>query len=527
MSSRSRRVNRGKRQSSVYANTLGDEGVLYIHPAKQGIDVNFDEQAGRFYGLIPVGVPALINLLRLNGIEVRGLSYPHERQLNPAFNLKNWLKVHHGARVVLIDLHWYEHCYGAISVARAVREALPDAWIVMGGLTASGFSSEILANFPEVDFIIRGDAEQPLLTLVKQLLKVSRRLSNQLSLHDIPNLSFREGERIVENAMTYTATTAELDALNFADLNFLEHQNEYCVNEYIVTDLQAALQALGTKPFRGRWLCSARGCHFECSYCGGCNSAHKRLAGRSRLVIRSPARIVDELRCLEEVGVLQASLSYDIAEMGDTYWQEFFKDMKDNDVHIGLYNEFFQLPTPDFIEAFVKCVDMAHSCVALSPLSGSETVRHLNGKHFSNIDLFDTLALLNQYNANVFIYFSMNLPGEDKQAFQETLELARDISYFYPAKLLKIFNTFHTLDPFSPMALNPDKYNIQINYSSFMDYYNYCRDTQFASNDARIGLRRGFDLTDPNARSLKAMADAWDLECLGKENSWRPVPPKW
>jgi hypothetical protein len=120
----------------------------------------------------------------------------------------------------------------------------------------------------------------------------------------------------------------------------------------------------------------------------------------------------------------------------------------------------------------------------------------------------------------------LNLPGEDKQAFQETLELARQISDFYPTKLLKVFNTCHTLDPFSPMALHPDKYNIQVSFSSFMDYYNYCRDTQFASMEARTGLRRGFDPKDPGTRSLKAMADAWDLECLGKENSWRPIPPK-
>ena len=527
MGAKSGRAGRGVSQRSVHAHPSGDARVLYIHPAKQGIDVKLDSQAGRAYGLIPVGVPALVNLLRLNGIEVRGLNYPLERQLNPAFNLKNWLRAHDGARAVLIDLHWYEHCYGAISVARAVRTALPEAWTVLGGLTASGFSNEILENFPVVDFVIRGDAERPLLALVQRLLRAGRRSSAHPSLGDIANLSYRDGRTIVENEATYTATAADLDALNFADLSFLEHRKEYYVNEYIVTDLQAALQALETSPYWGRWLCTARGCHYECSYCGGCKSAHKRLAGRNGLVIRSPARVVDELKDLKEAGVIQASLSYDIAEMGEAYWQEFFVRLRDSGVIIGLYNEFFQLPKPAFIEAFVKSVDMTHSCVALSPLSGSERVRRLNGKHYSNRELFDTLALLHQYNACIFAYFSLNLPGEDERSFRETLELARQIYEFYPSRLLQILNTCHTIDPFSPMSLYPEKYGIQVSMSSFMDYYTYCQDTQLASREARTELHRGFMLSDPLARSLEAMADAWDAERMGKETSWWPVPPKW
>src|SRR5512141_2489354 len=88
--------------------------VLYIHPAKQGPDFLPETDTGRPYGLIPLGLPAVVNVLRANGIRVEGVVHPLEKQLDPSFELKTWLRERSGAKVILIDLHWYEHCYGAI-----------------------------------------------------------------------------------------------------------------------------------------------------------------------------------------------------------------------------------------------------------------------------------------------------------------------------------------------------------------------------------------------------------------------------
>ncbi len=93
--------------------------ILYIHPSKQGVDFDPGKSPmGRPYGLIPVGVIALANLLEENGLEVCGLNYPLERVLNRQFSLREWLRGQHQARLVMIDLHWYEHCYGAIHTAK-------------------------------------------------------------------------------------------------------------------------------------------------------------------------------------------------------------------------------------------------------------------------------------------------------------------------------------------------------------------------------------------------------------------------
>ncbi|HEX7433765.1 MAG TPA: radical SAM protein [Anaerolineaceae bacterium] len=501
--------------------------VLYIHPSKQGIAYRSNKDMGRPYGLFPLGLPGLINRLRENGIRVRGVNHSLEVELDDTFSLATWLSRQQKAKVVLIDMHWYEHCYGAIDAAHWVKQVLPDALVVMGGLSATAFSRQILENFREVDFIIRGDAEKPLLELVQLLLKTDRQAADRVDLGRIPNLSYRKEGQVVENGMAYTGATEDLDDLNFVDIDFMDHYQEYCAHEYVVTDITAARRALESKPFTGRWLCTARGCKYHCSYCGGSKESNKILANRFGIVPRSAEKVVADLGRLKELGVIQASLSYDIAEMGKDYWQDFFARLRASGTEISIYNEFFQLPEAAFIDDFVRSVDMSQSCVALSPLSGNERVRRLNGKHFSNEALFDMLNLLNQHHFYVFVYFSLNLPGENEETLKETIDLARDIYDFYPANLLKILDTVHTLDPISPMALSPEKYGIRTSMSSFMDFYQYCYNTRNGSDDARTEQYRGYTFADPQARSMEKMADRWDRERIGRESSWWPTPPSW
>jgi radical SAM superfamily enzyme YgiQ (UPF0313 family) len=502
--------------------------VLYIHPAKQGPAFSGDETMGRPYGVIPVGLPALVNTLRSNGIQVRGVVHPMEVQLNPRFDLRGWLLSHAGAKIILIDLHWYEHCYGAIETAQFCKTVLPNAWIVMGGLSATGFCQEILESFHSVDFIIRGDAENPLLELVQVLLASQTREEGFEKASGISNVAYWDGEKVVQNPETYCATTTDLDQLNFVDLDFIDHYHEYFVHEYIVTDIGTARKMLNeATPNLGRWLTTARGCRYNCSYCGGSKAAHKLLAGRTGIVPRSAEKVVDDLEKLSKQGILQASMAYDIAEMGEEYWRALFDGIKARNIQIGIYNEFFQMPSNDFIDAMAETVVREHSPVAISPLTGNERVRRLNGKHYSNQQLFDMLDRLASHDIYIFIYFSLNLPGETTQTFEETLALARGIYEFYPSSLLKILNTVHTIDPLAPMNIAPEKYGIKSTMRTFKDYYMYCFNTQYNHPVARNGMHRGYDLANEGDRSLEKMANAWDNLRKGREKSWWPIPPGW
>ena len=251
------------------------------------------------------------------------------------------------------------------------------------------------------------------------------------------------------------------------------------------------------------------------------------LAGRETLVMRSPLVVADDIKRLEDMDIKQVSLSFDIAVLEKEYWSQLFTGLRRRRIQIGLYDELFQLPTDEFVQEFVKSGVIAHSLVALSPLSGCERVRHLNGKFYSNDDFFHTLTLLKKCEVPVFIYFSLNLPGENEEAFEETLDMAKRIYDYYPQHLLKMVNMCHTVDPCSPMSLEPEKYSIQVYMRTFSDYYDYCRSTLLARPEARTGVRRGFTATASAPRSLEAMAQKWNELSGGSKSGWWPIPPTW
>lgn len=493
--------------------------ILYIHPAKQEVEAEYGKyRASPFYPIIPVGVIGMANLLRSQGWSLQGLNLPLERMLDTGFRLERWLQEVEPPSLVMIDLHWYEHCFGAVDVARHVRRLLPDAKIVAGGLTATYFAEEILATHPEFDFIIRGDAEVPLATLVGQVCG-----DTAWDPARVPNLTWREGGRVRNSTEFYTADAPMLDSLDFVGLDWLAHNESYGALQYTGG---GRIDAHRTER-KGHWLTIGRGCAFNCIYCGGSKEAHTELAARSGYVMRDPVNVVDDVEQLAASGYKQVSLSLDPATFPARWWRTFFGKLQARGIRIGIYNEFFQLPSQEFIRLLGETADLEHTEVAISPLSGNEEVRNLNGKHYSNERFLRMLGNLEQYQIPIFVYFSLNLPGETVLTFRETIRLARAVGKAYPARLLRMLNPCHTIDPMSPMSRLPGNFKIHVEYNSFKDYYEYCRTTGWEPRKVVRGERRGFSMDGRPAETVEQMARIWDGFAQTQRFQCFPVARVW
>jgi radical SAM superfamily enzyme YgiQ (UPF0313 family) len=516
---------------------MADVDVVYLHPAKYGASLRASGDAPSIgpYPLMPVGIPGMMNLLRSAGLNVMGLNVFVETLLDLSFDLRRWMAKQPSPRLFAIDLHWYEHSYGALDVARACKQLHPRTPVVLGGLTASCFAREILADFAQVDYVIRGDGEQPLLQLALALCR-----QGKLNPAEIPNLTYRQRGQVLETPRTYCGASGDLDRLDFVDMDWLLHASEYLAVEYngpkIATPVQgsptatSSVVALGhaeAAPRRGHWLTIGRGCCFDCPFCGGGKEAHAALAGRQGIVPRSPARVADDMERLRGLGVKQASLNLDPAVMGKAYWSALFGELRRRQVGMGIYDELFQLPEDEFLDAFAEVAQPEHSELVFSPLSGSEDVRRLNGKRFSNQELLHALSRLKAYDMPVFIYFSLNLPGENERTFRQTLRLAEEIARLYPARILRMANMLHTVDPCSPMSRDPAAHGVKVTFKTFQDYYTYCRETPSARDNAPLGSWRGFEPESKAMRSLEQMARQWDGFCRGQRAECMPVPPVW
>lgn len=495
--------------------------ILYLHPAKQEVTARYDRyKACSPYLFIPVGVVGLVNLLRAQDWAVEGLNLPLELMLQPAFSLHQWLAARTPAKLVMIDLHWYEHSFGALDAAQTVKAVWPGTPVVIGGLTASHFAEEILANFPAVDYIIRGDAEQPLLKLADA---VCAQTEEPAALARVPNLLYRQAGVTKQTPRTFFARSDDLDPLDFVTLDWLHHAENYAALQYS----GIGLIRLHDAKLTSHWLCIGRGCVFNCIYCGGGKDSHAELAGRNGYVMRSPERVAEEVALLASKGRQQVALSLDPATFGPAWWRAFFGRLRAQGTRIGIYNEFFQLPSSEFIDELGRTADLQHTEVAISPLSGNEAVRRRNGKFYSNERFLAMLDTLKAYSIPIFVYFSLNLPGETLQTFKETLALADQIGKRYPPHLLRMLNPCHTLDPVSPMSRQPDAFGMTVHYRTFQDYYNYCKGTGWQPRYVTRGEHRGFEMDGRPARIVEQMAQIWDMFARAQRFRCFPVPRGW
>jgi len=476
--------------------------ILYIHsPKLPGWVQRTWREAFASFQVMPIGAVALANLLREEGFGVTGLNYAMELDLDPRFDLMAWLGSRPSPLLVLLDLHWLEHSFGTLEVAGACKKAYPGVPVAIGGLTASRYAREILHEFPQVDFVIRGDAEAGLVGLAGHLAK------GRPDLREIPNLSLRIDGQVAETPLTYAIGNDGLDRLDFVSLDFLFHREAYYWR-----------QSSRYRQIRGHWLCVGRGCRHDCCWCGGGRSAHERIAGRRKLVVRSPEKLLDDLRRLDNLGLEQAALSHDLALPGRNYWERVLSGMRQKKIHLGLWHQQFQLPSRDFLDAFERSVKTESSLLELSPISGNERVRRFNGKFFSNEQFLRALRECRAREIPLFVYFSLNLPGEDAVTYRETIALARKVHEIYPPRLLRMANMFHTIDPGSAIARRPERFGLRYRWDGFLDYYRYGQRSTEAKDDDAVTTLRGFAAI--KQRPLVAMFEQWVALCheLGEDS---------
>lgn len=471
--------------------------ILYLHVSPRG------EAAvgpGASYPVLPVGAVAHMNRLVAEGFDVVGMNVPVERIADPAFTLESWLASNPPAALVLLDLHWAEHALGVVDAVGRIREHWPASRIIAGGLTATRFPEELLALAPGLDGVLVGDAEG-------SVVELARAVQSGRWPPAIPGLYTRHDGQILPPQAAYHTSHADFDALDTVSLSWLRHADLYRRLLH-----SRPPRAPSRADLRGHWLASGRGCAFECDYCGGSRSSHERLTGRRGLLRRPPERLAADVARLVEQGVDQIALSLDPDMLGPAHRAAFFDRLR---VQPGLYVESFQLPSLPLLDALAAHADPAHSELAITPLSGDLHVRRRNGKHYDNQALLDRLDASWARDISIFLFFSLNLPGEDEHTLPATLDLTRRLLDRAPPGLLRIISICHTLDPGSPLA---EAGGLEIGFHRLEDWVAHGRQPRpwtFYEGE------RGFSMP---GRDLPAMVGRWDALCAETDGVLIPVP---
>lgn len=226
-----------------------------------------------YFFYIPMGCFGLCDMLARQGIEARIFNpalYPQSTQNKRLVEVLATLQPTH----VGLACHWQETAHGLLEALRWVREWSPKVATFAGGFTASYFAEDLVRTVPELDCVVVGDPEEPVVQLVQGE-----------PMETIANLVWRDQGEVRRSAATWLIDQPLFDRLAFADCASLVDADRYF--EMISTKL-------------GFPLLLGRGCVFDCEYCGGSRHAFRLHSGRNRPIVREIPSILADLHRIKQ-----------------------------------------------------------------------------------------------------------------------------------------------------------------------------------------------------------------------------------
>jgi len=442
--------------------------LLFLHVPRQNC---YYPPLGEFSfaNLVPMGLFALAELAGRKGYKTAIVHPQVEEIKNPEFDLIGWMKPR-SPKLVAFSLTWHMQVFEVLNTVALIKENFPQASILLGGYTASFFHREILENFPQVDFIIRGEGEKPLVKLLAALAAGG----GAARLAKIPNLVYREGGEIRLNPLKYHAQTADLDDLEFADFSYLKNHQLYFSDLGLpplwLKGRSREINQAYIKRLRNVFFTEVgRGCSVNCTWCGGGKNAHLLLSGRKRPVFRSPEKVLETMEKVAVQGIGTVYFSFDPYPGKPDFYLELFRLMRKKHLSPNGYFECWGLPDKDFCQEFYATFGK-DSALSLSPESGSEEVRKLNkGMFYPNDSLFKTLDYLEKINGGVDITFALGIPGEGQREMALTQKMMHDLRKYRVVE--EIMAMPIEMEPASPWYLNPEKYGVVSLRKSLQDFY--------------------------------------------------------
>ena len=404
---------------------------------------------------VPIGMLGIADYLDRNGCKVIVDNLADrmidDREMDIEEHIKNT-----SAKVYGIDLHWHHHSQGAMEVAKLCKRLHPDSYVVLGGLTSTYFHEEIIRKYDFIDAVIRGEGEKAFLEFVRDIEKHGR-------ITGTPNLTYRKDNGDI-CVMPLMKASTSLDEFNFLRFDLLEPQT--------------SVFNAGIMP---RWsIAVCRGCVYNCVTCGGSSYAYRKYFGMEKPSFRSPGKIIEDIKKLNENGIYRIGLYQDPRMGGEKYWRELLTALTKEDFKADMLS--MDLLAPADEEYIKEIANIGKPIVLyLCPEAGSCAVRQAQGRHYSNEEILDTVNLCNKYHIPVTTFFSVGLAGETEQTMRETYDLwdkiclqERNRGHFGKTKRFDsvggpIIGPI-ILEPGSMAYDNPEKYGYKLSFKNLEEY---------------------------------------------------------
>ena len=410
------------------------------------------------FEMYPVGYISMLNYVIKQGFNGRISNLAVLMLSDDRFDVEKYIS-NIDAEIYGIDLHWLPHVQGAFNIARIVKRIHPDKKVLMGGFSASYFAEDIMQSNEAVDFILAGDFVE------KQLVDLLNAVEKGSGLEKVPNLYYRDGEKIRKNPPLKDDDPTAAVFINYKIL---------VKNSIKYHDVRGHLPYYGWIKNPVAMTLIQRGCQYNCGFCGGSNFAYKNHYYPVSPVMRSPERIADELETVKETINSPVFIAGDINQTGEKNYQSLFNEFRSRGLDMPLLTEYFVPPGREYFQ-FLSSRIKDFSC-EISPDSSDLKIRNATGRFYTNEELEKSLTLAKEFGSRKFdVYFSIGLP------YQTTADVLKDAAYSehlskeYGSKGMPVYGFISPLAPFlDPGSLfyeMPEKHGYVISGSKINDYY--------------------------------------------------------
>lgn len=405
------------------------------------------------FEMYPVGFISISEFLKRKGYKVRIINLAYLMLKDKKFEVESYLSKLQ-TKAFGIDLHWLPHAHGSLEVARICKVLHPKIPIIFGGYSATYFHEELM-NYPQVDFVIRGDSTE------EAIYKLLLSLEGKIPLTEVPNLTYREGKCIKINPLTLVAQ----------DLNGPS-------NDYLGL-FKTALISMNIKGFTAihDWweypitaVMTCRGCTHNCIICGGSKQALHLYCSREKVAFRDPGLVVEDIAKISRYTEAPIFVVGDLRQAGDEYAHLIFKGIKKICPKNQIVLELFQPAPKDYFMEAARSIPNLN--FEFSPESHDQTIREACGKFYTNKEMEDSIQAAIDCGCKKFdIFFMIGLPKQTYHSVMENIEYCDYLFYLYKKKIRPFISPLAPfLDPGSIAYEQSERFGYKIFYQKLEEY---------------------------------------------------------
>ena len=414
------------------------------------------------FEMYPVGFSALAEYLERHGFRVRIVNLAARMVRDAGFDVEKRIRAL-DPLAFGIDLHWLPHAQGSLAVAALVKKHHPHTPVIFGGFSSSYYWRELL-DYPQVDFVVRGDsAEEPL-----RRLMTSIRDGREPA--DVPNVVWRDAQGEVRS-----------NPIEYVPNNLGHIQQDH---GFVVRAVARYRDLLNHLPFAD-WLeypitavTTCRGCTRSCVTCGGSAYAFRHVYGRSGgPAYRSPEDLASDVKSMSRFSRGPVFILGDVRQAGEDHARRFLEEMAEWDRPVMM--EIFDPASQEYLKDVGRAIP--NFTLEISLESHDDVVRQAFGKSYTSAAAEDCMTYALEAGCRrLDIFFMIGLPHQTYASVMDTVAYCEHLMKRFVIPDLRAGRTprFYPfisplapfLDPGSLAFEHPERYGYRLTHRTLEEH---------------------------------------------------------